>query len=283
MTDALALSVILPVYNRRDMVMDAVHSVLDQELPPGIELELIVVDDGSSDGTRELVAAHAAGESRMRLLALPHCGMPGAVRNRGVEAARAELIALLDSDDRWLPLKLQQQLPLHTAPAAAPVRISHTRERWMRAGREVSQRRLRHRRRGDLFPDALRKCIIGPSTVMMERNLYLERGGFREDLEIAEDYEFWLRITLDQPVAYLDSPLTEKRAGDWDQLSSRYPQIEGFRIAALRPLVQAGRLQPREHEARAELARKLRIHAAGARRRGRVEEARGLEREAAQL
>lgn len=276
MSTSRRITAIIPVYNRRTMIVDAVSSVLDQEVPAGHALHLIVVDDGSTDGTRELLTTLAEHESRMTVLLTGHCGRPGAVRNRGVDAADGDVIAFLDSDDRWLPGKLLRQVPLH----AGHCRISHTRERWLRAGCEVSQRRLRHQRWGDIFADSLRKCIIGPSTVVIDRELLLETGGFREDLEVAEDYELWLRITAREQVAYVDHPLTEKRAGDWDQLSTRHPQIEGFRIDALRPLVYEHRLGQRHGDAAAELVRKLRIHARGARRRGRLEEAEALLREA---
>lgn len=271
------VSVIIPVWNRREQIRGAVDSVLHQELPRGWSRELIVVDDGSDDGTADVLDEY---RSQIRVVRIPHTGFPGAVRNRGVEYAAGETVAFLDSDDRWLPGKLLRQLPLHEASGT---RISHTRERWVRDGTSVSQAGQRHRRRGDIYADALRKCIVGPSTVMIDRTLYHDRGGFREDLEVAEDYEFWLRILRDTPVEYIDEPLTEKRAGDWDQLSTRHNHIEGFRIRALRDLLRSGALVDggmREAAARRELARKLRIYAAGARRRGRAREADDLVAEA---
>jgi hypothetical protein len=95
-----------------------------------------------------------------------------------------------------------------------------------------------------IFEDALKKCIIGPSTVLMEASLFREAGGFREDLEIAEDYELWLRITSRYSVAYLDEALTVKRAGHPGQLSEKYGSIEYFRIKALEPLVDSRWFDP---------------------------------------
>jgi hypothetical protein len=126
-----------------------------------------------------------------------------------------------------------------------------------------------------IFDDALKKCIVGPSTVLMEASLFREAGGFREDLEIAEDYELWLRITSRYPVAYLDDPLTVKRAGHGDQLSERYGSIEYFRIQGLKGLIESGRLTG--EQAIEELIRKCRIYAAGCRKRGRYEEASSYE------
>ncbi|MFP4407949.1 MAG: glycosyltransferase family 2 protein [Spirochaetaceae bacterium] len=273
------VSVVIPTYNRRELLRRAVASVLEQELT---DFELIVVDDASTDGTDGYLLRLAEEEPRLHPLLLEkHLGSPGAVRNRGVRASRAPLIAFLDSDDRWRPEKLRLQVPFHRS---AGVRVSHTREAWIRGGKRVSQKGQRHRREGDLFADALKKCIIGPSTVLLDRTVFEEHGVFDETLEVAEDYELWLRIAAWERVAYLDQELTEKHAGHGDQLSERYGQIEGFRIEALRRVLGAGVLpRLREREARAELARKLRIFAAGARKRGREKEAFALEREAEEL
>lgn len=265
------VSVIIPTYNRAGPTVEAVRSVLSQTRRAD---EIIVVDDGSVDGTPDRLAAAAPGAT---IVPIPHCGMPGKVRNAGVERARGELIAFLDSDDLWTPEKLARQIALHGEDSL--LRISHTREIWLRDGRTVSQRGRRHGREGDIFEDALVKCIIGPSTVIIDRSLFESAGGFREDLEIAEDYELWLRIVAREPVSYIDEPLTVKRAlcsaiGGEGQLSEKYGQIEIFRIRALRGLVEGGLLpRSRMASARAELSRKCRIYAAGCRKRGRGEEA----------
>lgn len=292
-------SVIIPTYNRKPLVLEAVDSVLQGTFT---DFELIVVDDGSSDGTVEAllqrgftkgypcISAHATSQSDhyspahsnpsppVILLSLPHTGFPGLVRNRGAQVARGTYIAFLDSDDLWLPQKLELQLKAHREAIARGqrYRISHTRELWIRKGRIVSQRKQKHNREGDVFLDALKKCILGPSTVMMEKSLFLEAGGFREDLQIAEDYELWLRITCDEPVLYLEEPLIIKRGGAPDQLSLAYPFIEPFRLKALKDLVDKGfflHRADRQEEALAELARKCRIHAGGCRKRGKPEEA----------
>ena len=145
----------------------------------------------------------------------------------------------------------------------------------MRNGKIVSQSGQRHAREGYIFRDALKKCIIGPSTVMMKRNLFLETGGFREDLEIAEDYELWLRITVNHPAGYLDEPLVIKRGGHPDQLSGKYGQIEIFRIKVLRMNLEACTFRIKQEKmAREELVRKCRIYAAGCLKRGKTEESR---------
>lgn len=259
------VSVIIPTYNRIDFLMEAIASVQEQRYRP---IELIVVDDGSTDGTTERLS----GVCDVHVLQISHTGRPGAVRNTGIDAATGDYIAFLDSDDLWHRYKLTLQME---ALAANPdSMIIHCREIWIRDGRIVSQASQRHRRSGWIFADAVRKCIIGPSTVLLHRSILDEVGGFREDLEIAEDYELWLRVTHRFPVAYCDQPLVTKRAGHGDQISERYEQIERFRIDALEPLVSADHWQGLERSiARRELERKCRIYAAGARKRERNEEA----------
>ncbi|MCG8480083.1 MAG: glycosyltransferase family 2 protein [Spirochaetales bacterium] len=276
------LSVVIPTWNRRTLLHEALCSVLACELPEGWDIEVIIADDGSTDGTLNMVEDVARKDGRVRPLALSHCGFPGAVRNRGVEGAMGSIIAFLDSDDMWAPEKLIRQLPLHEHES---VMVSHTREVWLRDAHEVSQAGQRHRRSGTIFSDALRKCVIGPSTVMIDTDLYRRSGGFREDLEIAEDYEFWLRLTAVVEVHYIDEPLTVKRAGGWPQLSLKYDHIEGFRIEGLKNLVDIGFFSSRcdtatQHAAVRELARKMRLFARGARKRGRYAEAITLEEEA---
>ncbi len=226
------ISVIIPVYNRPLLLLDAAGSVLRQT---HTDFELIIIDDGSTDGTRaaaEKIVSESGG--RCRLLSTVHAGMPGAARNRGIEVATGRYLAFLDSDDYWTPEKLEKQLELMRTSGA---KLSHTREVWDREGRRVSQKGQKHRREGDIFEDALKKCTIGPSTVMVDREFCHETGGFHEKLEIAEDYEYWLRITSRNEVAYLNEAHTVKRAGNWEQLSEKYGKIEWFRLCALAGLL----------------------------------------------
>ena len=272
------VSVVIPTYNRAGSLCRAIDSVLAQSFR---DFELIVVDDGSTDATLRKLDSYGKA---ITLIRLEHDGTPGRARNAGVAAARGQYLAFLDSDDLWLPEKLERQLPFMEKGAL----LCHTRERWLRGGREVSQAGQKHRRHGDIFEDALVKCIIGPSTVVMEKSLFDTAGGFREDLRVAEDYELWLRLCFDFPVAYLDEPLTIKRAcmeedGEEPNLSEKYGRIEFFRIEALSGLLAAGAFASRPEKealARGELARKYKIYAAGCRKRGRHEEALACEERA---
>ena len=234
MSETPLISVIIPVYNRPGLLAEAAESVFAQSLH---DFELIIVDDGSTDDTpavAQKLASSAAADGRCRVITTPRTGFPGAARNRGAEQARGSLLAFLDSDDTWLPRKLELQYAMMRESGC---RISHTREIWRRGDKTVSQKGQKHRREGAIFPDALKKCIIGPSTVMMERGMFFETGGFHEQIEIAEDYEYWLRITSRFEVGYVYESLTHKRAGGWPQLSEKYGRIEWFRLCALAALL----------------------------------------------
>ncbi len=257
------VSVIIPTYNRYTLLCEAIASVRAQTFT---DYELIVVDDGSTDNTPSL-----ADDPDLRYLAPQRTGMPGASRNRGAAAARGEYLAFLDSDDLYLPEKLKKQTDLLDAQPEIP--LVHTRELWKRGEKTVSQKGQKHQREGDIFADALWKCTIGPSTVMMRKTVFETLGGFDETLEVAEDYEFWLRLTARYPVAYIDEALTIKRAGEWDQLSEKYGQIEEFRMEALFCLLEKKLLpEPRQMEALAMLEKKIDIWKTGALKRNRGEE-----------
>jgi len=262
------LTIIVPTYNRLPYLKNAINSVSCQIYR---HFQLVVVDDGSTDDTADYVQNLNNRES-LRYLRIPHCSMPGKVRNAGARLATGEYLAFLDSDDLWKPEKLARQVAFFEEHPE--IRICHIREIWQRGEKIVSQAGQKHRRSGDIFADALKKCIIGPSTVMMRRELFGEFGGFREDLEIAEDYELWLRITAKYPVGYIDEPLVVKRGGHADQLSEKYGQIEIFRIKALHLNLEQGTFEGEQRQLAArELVRKCRIYAQGCEKRGKVEEA----------
>jgi len=266
--DSPLISVIIPVYNRFEMAKEAISSVIGQTYR---DLEVIIVDDGSIDMT-PILETYFRDDPRVKYIKIDHSGLPGFVRNRGVDISLGKYLAFLDSDDLWMDSKLEKQIRFLENNSA--YRVVHTREDWLRSGKRISQSGFNHKRFGNIFSDALIKCILGPSTIMLEKDLFIKLGGFRDDLEIAEDYELWLRLTDSNNVGYIDEPLITKRAGHVGQLSEKYGQIEIFRIRGLQKLVEQNYFKNgNQQQAEKELAAKCSIYAAGCRKRNKIEEA----------
>lgn len=238
----LDIAVVIPNYQRLSLCKEAIRSVCNQSLAPR---EIIVVDDGSSSELQEQIRSFCEQQQQSfsgQIEFLPlnqHLGMPGAVRNTGIRQASCEWLAFLDSDDLWLPDKLEKQLASITA-TEGKILVSHCRESWHRYPNGgaapfqiVSQRKQKQQRSGWVFHDALHKCIIGPSTLFLHRSCFEQLGYFHEGLELAEDYEFFLRLTANYEVTYHPEELVIKRDQLAPQLSHKYPYIEPFRIEAL--------------------------------------------------
>lgn len=222
------VAAIIPTFNRPRRTVRAVHSVLQQTRPAE---EIVVVDDGSSDGTAEAVAAAfpARDFPRLRIERREREGV-SATRNHGVAASTAEWLAFLDSDDEWHPDKLEKQL---AALAHSGYRIAHCDEKWVRDGRRVNPRDRHRKRGGFIYRHCLPLCCISPSAVILERSLFDEVLGFDESLPACEDYDLWLKICFQYPVQYLDEALLTKYGGHEDQLSSSVEALDRYRVRAL--------------------------------------------------
>jgi glycosyltransferase involved in cell wall biosynthesis len=266
------VSVVIPTFNRWPMIAEAVASVMAQRR---VDFELIIVDDGSIDGTVTQLPALAdliSSEHRpVRTLRMHNRG-PAAARNLGVAAASAPLIAFLDSDDLWETDKLERQLGhMRQRPECM---ASQTDEIWMRCGVRVNPGRRHRKRDGDLFFDSLQTCLVSPSAVMMRTSVFRELGGFDEDMRAAEDYDLWLRLLLEYQVELLAEPLVIRRAGHQGQLSATVPAIDRFRILALLKLLRRNDFSHQQRDAVCNvLIEKCGIYGNGAARRGNTTEA----------
>ncbi len=259
------VSIIIPTRNRAALVAGAIDSVLSQTRQA---FELIVVDDGSTDTTQEILRAYG---SRIACVRIEHAG-PSAARNCGIAAAHADFIAFLDSDDRWLPRKLERQLEYHAAHADAAV--SQTREVWIRSGVRVNARAKHRMRSGWIYEYCLPLCIVSPSSVMIHRRVFEHVGLFDESMPACEDYDLWLRIAPHYPIHLIDEELIIKYGGHPDQQSRCVPALDRLRIRAIRKSLDSATLNVVQRAAAAtELQRKCRIYAAGCRKRGRQSEA----------
>jgi cellulose synthase/poly-beta-1,6-N-acetylglucosamine synthase-like glycosyltransferase len=258
------VSVIIPTYNRGWIVKEAIDSVLDQDFS---DYELIVVDDGSDDNTREILGAYGTA---ITVLQQPNRGV-SAARNRGIAAAAGELIAFLDSDDLWLPGKLKTQVKFFEENADAVV--NQTQEIWIRNGIRVNPKKRHHKFSGMIFERSLALCLVSPSAVMIKKSLFEAVGVFDENLPACEDYDLWLRISCRYPVHLNDFPLIIKRGGHDDQLS-KAAGLDKYRIQSLMKIIDSNLLTPQQYKAAViTLKEKSEVYAGGCRKRGREEEA----------
>jgi len=203
MSDAPRITVLMPAYNRERYIRAAIESVLAQTRG---DFELLVVDDGSTDGTAAAVGSYR--DPRIRLLRNPqNLGIPAA-RNRGISESRGEFIAMLDSDDVAHPRRLEKQAAfLERRPRHALVgswfRYMDAEGRPQRLGRRpTGSRRLRARL---LFIG----CFL--NTTVMVRRCALERFRYREEFPVCEDLDLWTRVSLEYEAANLPESLTRYR------------------------------------------------------------------------
>jgi len=262
------VSVIIPTYNRGWILREAVDSVLAQDYT---DFELIVVDDGSTDDTREILDSYGQD---LFVFQQPNKGV-SAARNRGLAESRAQLVAFLDSDDLWLPQKLTRQVEFFTINPAAL--ICQTEETWVRDGVRVNPKKRHHKFSGMIFKPSLALCLVSPSAVMIRKNLFDTVGLFDESLPACEDYDLWLRVSCRYPVFLIDEPLIIKRGGHEDQLS-KAAGLDKYRIRSLKKLIEGGPLtESQKHAAIKTLQEKSTIYAGGCRKRGREDEAKYYE------
>ena len=229
----MKISVIIPTFNRIRLVARAIDSVLKQSLNP---YEIIVVDDGSDDGTSEMIQNKYKS---IKLIQQQNNGV-SAARNNGIKHAKGDWIGLLDSDDEWTEKKLENQVDrLIKTPEYD---FCHTNEIWIRNGVRVNQRKKHEKYGGYIFDKCLDICRISPSSVLFRKNILDHVGWFDDQLPVCEDYDLWLRITAEYRILFIDDPLIIKYGGHDDQLSHGVEGIEFFRIKSLENLLERSEL-----------------------------------------
>ncbi len=237
MGGGIDVSVIIPTYNRRELVQRALRSVLAQTRRVD---EVIVVDDGSTDGTGEALAA-AFGD-RIVYLRQANAGV-SAARNRGLALAHGRYLALLDSDDEWLPEKTRLQCELLDAHPDFGMVLCDV-ERVDAEGRviDVLSRRVALPVDGFILGDVLRDPALVPASLLMRRTVYERIGGFDETLATGEDLDFHLRVAREFQIAVVAMPLARALRGH-DGLSSLARTYDDYlgvmrrAVAAAAPLV----------------------------------------------
>jgi GT2 family glycosyltransferase len=272
------VSVVIPTYNRAYCIARAVDSALGQTHE---DLEVLVVDDGSTDGTGRLVAERYGSDSRVRYLAQANRGVAGA-RNAGLSAARGDFVALLDSDDAWMPWKLELQVAcLRKNPDLGMVWTDMEaidpaggvfNPRYIRAmysayavfsldelftrrcalaevapalGPVVGDAKLHC---GEIFSQMIMGSLVHTSTVLLRRERLQAVGGFNEALLYSgEDYEFHLRTCRAGPVGFADIPTIRYQRGLPDALTRREYRVHlaGNFLKTILPIIRSARAEIR--------------------------------------
>jgi len=254
------ISVVIPSYNRRHTLERALRSVIEQTSAVD---EIILVDDGSTDDSAAMTTQLFPD---IKLIRQSNRGV-SAARNRGIRAARHDWIALLDSDDSWLPHKIQS---IREAALLHPGHVLyHSDEIWMRRGVRVNPKQKHRKSGGWIFKQCLPLCAISPSASVLRKSTLQALGLFDESLPACEDYDLWLRLCHRFPVHFIEQALIIKYGGHEDQLSRRYPAMDRYRVRALHRLLETELLSAEYFEAaRATLRAKLDILRKGARKHG---------------
>lgn len=267
------VSVIIPTYNRADLVSHAIASALAQTHRP---CEVIVVDDGSTDDTAERCRQWG---DRIRYHRIANGGV-SAARNAGIALARGEWVALLDSDDAWMPTKLEVQLAAHRAiptaawsvtgcelvdgagqPRAGPQSFAGTFPLFRELGCDPEQLFAHHLQRieveaaagrhicfqGDLFGLLFLGNVALPTSALMRRQFVADVGGFDPSLRVAEETEFFHRAAAQGPAIIIMSPVVRYRVAQGDSLTSSRHTV-ALTEAALRSLENASTRRPMSPE-----------------------------------
>jgi len=260
-----SISVVIPTYNRWNLLNRALSSVVNQTYPAH---QIIVVDDGSDEFVSDSLR-HSF--PRVQFLRQENKGVASA-RNLGIKQSTGEWIALLDSDDEWEPTKLDKQLAfIENFPE---LRAIHTGERWIRNGNEVTPPAYLDKSSDLLWERSLRHCLICPSSVLIHRSVFETVGLFDEKLTVCEDYDFWLRLLLEKEIVLVDEKLVIKHGGHSDQLSTTIWGMDRFRVMALQKILSSPLLsKDRRIKVIEVLHEKCGILAQGAEKRGKFDDA----------
>ena len=257
------ISVVIPTLNRINTLQRALDSVINQTYKPA---EIIVVDNGSSDGTLKFLR-----EQYPKILTLTEnkIGVSSA-RNKGIKKSINQWIALLDSDDAWHPRKLEIQTSMLDS-ALKEYNLIHTDEVWFRNNKHINQMKKHKKQGGYIFERCLSLCCISPSSVLFKKNILDKVGLFDESLPVCEDYDMWLKICSSEEVLFAQDKLTYKYGGHKDQLSKSYWGMDRFRIKSIENIIKNFDLTYKQKkQAKKELIKKLKIIINGAFKRNNL-------------
>ena len=257
------ISVVIPTLNRINTLQRALDSVINQTYKPA---EIIVVDNGSSDGTLKFLREQYP---KITTLTENKVGVSSA-RNKGIKKSINQWIALLDSDDAWHPRKLEVQTSMLDS-AIKEYNLIHTDEVWFRNNKHINQMKKHKKQGGYIFERCLSLCCISPSSVLFKKNILDKVGLFDESLPVCEDYDLWLKICSSEEVLFAQDKLTYKYGGHKDQLSKSYWGMDRFRIKSIENIIRNFDLTNKQKkQAKKELIKKLKIIINGAFKRNNL-------------
>ncbi len=216
------VSIIIPVYNRTHPLVRALESLKKQTFT---DFEILVVDDHSEIDLKPYLEPFD-----LRYLKTSGKGV-SAARNTGVRAAKSNLIAFLDSDDEWLPTKLEKQINYLSINSS--ISIVHTNEVWIREQKVIKQNSKQQKLGGRLFAEFTKQCLIASSSVLIRKSLFNQVGLFDESFPVCEDFDLWLRIAASYEIGFLEEELIIKHGGHEDQLSMKFHSMDLWRARAL--------------------------------------------------
>ena len=210
--DAPLISVIIPTFNRASFISEAIDSVLQQSYQ---KIELLVVDDGSTDNTAEIMSRYTA-DPRVRFFQQPNQGQSVA-RNLALQYAKGEFICCLDSDNRWLPGKLEKSLAVFKQHPEVDIVYGDI-VTIDENGDEITRQNM-PRYSGRITKYLFRDNCVSINTSMVRRKCFDEMGGMEVGRRRADDYELWLRFSTRYQYFYLPEYLAEYRVMK-DQIST---------------------------------------------------------------
>lgn len=218
------VSIIIPTYNRANVITDSINSILNQTYD---EYELLIIDDGSTDNTEEVINSLASASnagSRIRYIKMPENKGVAAARNEGIRQAQYDYIAFQDSDDYWNPDKLEKQMA-YFADITSGINSGTS----STAGRETAllycpyecqkqdgstilvpdENISLSEKQGNIYEYMLRRNTIGTPSVLLRKECLEKTGLFNEDLRCLEDWELFLRISMHYEIAFQDEPMVK--------------------------------------------------------------------------
>jgi glycosyltransferase involved in cell wall biosynthesis len=264
----MQISVIIPTYNRYELLKRALSSVQAQTYKPK---EVIVVDDGSTDNTSQIKVILNSLEKlgiNTKYIYQKNAGVSSA-RNTGIKHSTSSYVAFLDSDDEWHKNKLAKQTEYHKQNP--DILLSYTDEIWLREKKEIKVPKKFQKIGDDIFRENLEYCNIAPSSVCLHVEILKEVGLFDEDLEVCEDYDLWLRILSRYKIGLIKEKLITKHAGHQNQLSFKHWGMDRFRLKSLQKVIHLYSGKKQQH-IREVIVRKLHLLLKGAIKYGRIQD-----------